>query len=107
MDPYSPLYQQARIEIKRRRRIFRTIAFLSLLYFAITFTFGNSGLIKYLELRGKKSHLAREIRDLDAQNTRLKSEVKLLKENPFYMEKHAREDLGMAIPGEIIFKYDQ
>lgn len=107
MNSHKLLRKQVTSEIKKRRLIFFTIMFLSLLYLAITFTFGNSGFIRYLELRDRKGQLAREIKDVDALNARLRSEGKLLKENPFYTEKRAREDFGMAKPGEYIFKYEE
>ncbi len=81
--------------------------FLSLLYLMITFTFGNSGFIRYLELKDKKSRLVGEVKEIESRNNRLRSDAKLLKENPFYVEKHAREDLGMAKPDEYVFKYEQ
>ena len=107
MNSQNLLRKQVTSELKKRRLIFITIIFLSLLYLLISFTFGDSGLIRYLELREKKSQLVREIKEIEAQNSRLKSDTKLLKENPFYLEKHAREDFGMAKPDEYIFKYDQ
>lgn len=81
--------------------------FLSLLYLMIAFVFGNSGFIRYLELKEKKGRLVQDIREIEARNSRLKSDAKLLKENPFYVEKYAREDLGMAKPDEYVFKYEQ
>ncbi len=107
MNPHHLLRKQVTSEIKKRRLIFFTIVFLSLLYFAISFTFGETGLLRYLELREKECQLVRELKGIDAKNSHLKSEVKQLKENPFYLEKHAREDFGMAKPDEYIFKYDR
>ncbi len=61
MISHKLLRKQVTSEIKKRRLIVFTLMFLSLLYLAITFTFGNSGLIRYLELKDKKSHLVQEI----------------------------------------------
>lgn len=107
MTSHNLLRKQVASEIKKRRLIFFTIICLSLFYFVISFTFGDSGLLKYRELRKKKSELAAEIQAIETRNNALKSELKLLKENPFYLEKYAREDFGMAKPDEYIFKYDQ
>jgi cell division protein FtsB len=107
MSSHKLLRKQVASEIKKRRLIFFTIIFLSLLYFVITLTFGDAGLLRYRELREKKSQLAGEIQSIETRNTHLKSELKLLKENPFYLEKYVREDFGMAKPDEYIFKYDQ
>ncbi|HXX53207.1 MAG TPA: septum formation initiator family protein [Thermodesulfovibrionales bacterium] len=84
-----------------------TVAILSLLYLGITFSFGEMGLLRYLHLKEKKSQLVGEIREVEAQNSRLHSDIKRLKEDPFYLEKHARENFGMARPDEYVFKYEQ
>ncbi len=107
MSSQNLLRKQVTSEIKKRRLIFFTIMFLSMLYLAINFTLGDSGFFRYLELRGKKDQLVREIKEIEARNTRLQSDAKQFKENPFYLEKHAREEFGMARPDEYIFKYDR
>ncbi|MCL5022479.1 MAG: septum formation initiator family protein [Nitrospirae bacterium] len=101
------LRKQVTSEIKKRRLIFFTIVCLSILYFAARFTFGETGLLRYRELAQKKTHLVSEIGQIEATNAQLKTELKLLKENPFYIEKYAREDFGMAKPDEYVFKYEQ
>ncbi len=107
MNSHKLLRKQVTSEIKKRRLIVFTLMSLSLLYLVITFVFGNSGFIRYLELREKKGQLVQEINTIEARNNRLRSDSKQLKENPFYVEKHAREELGMARPDEYVFKYEQ
>ncbi len=107
MSYHNRLRKQVTSEMRKRRLIFFTIVCLSLLYFIVTFTFGETGLLRYRELQGKRSRLVKEIKEIDTRNTQLHSELKLLKENPFYLEKYAREDFGMAKPDEYIFKYEQ
>ncbi len=107
MSAQNLLRKQVSSEIKKRRIIFYTVVLLSLLYLAISFTFGDAGFLRYRTLGEKKSQLVREIEEIEAGNSRLKSDLKLLKENPFYLEKHAREDFGMAKPDEYVFKYEQ
>lgn len=107
MNSHNLLRKQVTSEMKKRRLIFFTIMFLSLFYLMISFILGDSGFLRYLELTGKKSQLVREIKEVEAKNNRLQSDLKQFKENPFYLEKHAREDFGMARPDEYIFKYDR
>ena len=107
MNSHKLLRKQVTSEVKKRRLIVYTLMFLSLLYLAVAFTFGNSGFIRYLELKDNKTHLVREVKEIEVRNDRLRSEAKLLKDDPFYVEKYAREDLGMAKPDEYIFKYEQ
>lgn len=106
MNPHNLLRKQVNSELKKRRLIFFTIMFLTLLYLSISFTLGDTGLIRYLELKGKKELLERDIKDIETKNARLKTELQSLKENPFYIEKYARENFGMAKPDEYIFKYE-
>jgi cell division protein FtsB len=107
MSTRNLLRKQVASEIRKRRLIFLTIVFLSLLYLVIRFTFGDTGFLKYRDLRSKKSQLSGEIQEIESRNARLRSELKLLKEDPFYLEKYAREDFGMAKPDEYVFKYEQ
>lgn len=107
MSAHKLLHRQVTSEIKKRRLIILTIMCLSLMYLFINFVFGNTGLIRYTELQDKKRQIETEIRNVETHNNLLRSELKLLKENPFYMEKHARENFNMARPDEYVFKYDQ
>jgi len=44
---------------------------------------------------------------LQAQTQQLKEELRLLKEDTFYLEKYAREKFGYAASNELVFKFDQ
>jgi len=101
------LRKQVISEIKKRRLIFFTIVLLSFLYLAISIVFGDMGFLRYKELSYKKAHLKTQIHELSQENEQLKSKIKLIKEEPFYTEKHGREDLGLAKPDEYIFLYDR
>ena len=105
--PINLLRKQVISEIKKRRLIFFTIVLLSFLYLAISLVFGDMGFLRYKELHNKKTHLQTQIHELSAENEQLKSQIKLIKEEPFYTEKHGREDLGLAKPDEYIFLYDR
>ena len=101
------LRKQVIAERKKRRLIFLTITLLSLLYLAITLTLSDTGFLRYLELRQKKVILEMEVKDIEARNEQLRSQLKLLKEKPYYIEKYLREDFGMAKPDEYVFKYER
>lgn len=107
MTNQNLLRKQVASELKKRHLVFSTIMLLSLLYLGINFLFGDVGFFRYIELKEKKAGLEQELKDIDLKNDRLRSELKLLNENPFYLEKHARENFGMAKPDEYIFKYDR
>lgn len=107
MISHNLLRKQVTSELKKRRLVLFTIIFISFLYLFVNIIFGETGLIRYLELRDKRFRLEQEIKDVEMKNARLKSDLQQMKENPFYLEKHAREDFGMAKPDEYIFRYDR
>jgi len=106
MGPNNLLRKQVVSEMKRRRLIFFTITLLVFFYLAISLIFGDMGLRKYIELNKKNVQLENRITEMEKENKKLRSDIKLLKEDPFYKEKHAREEFGLARPDEYIFRYD-
>lgn len=99
------LRQQVTVERKRRNIIFFTIITLVFLYIGTTLIFGDMGLIKYLKLKKTKNNLETEISVLEKENKILKSQINALKEDPYYIEKYAREEFGLAKPDEYIFQF--
>lgn len=99
------LRQQVVIEKKKRNVIFFTIIVLASLYMGASLIFGDMGLIKYLGLQKTKNKLETEMKHIETENQRLKTEVHGLKHDPYYIEKHAREDFGLAKPDEYIFQF--
>jgi len=107
MTGNNGLRHQVDMEIRIRRIIFYTLIFLSFIYIISSLVFGDMGLIKYIELYKKKNHLEASIKEINQENQLLKEQIKLLKEDPFFKEKYAREEFGLAKPDEYIFQYDR
>jgi cell division protein FtsB len=105
--PVNQLRKQVASERKKRKLIFLTVVFLSFLYLLITLIFGDMGLLQYRDLFAKKMHLETQVKEIERENARIRSEVTSIREDPFYKEKHAREDFGLAKPDEYIFQYDR
>ncbi|MEW6116203.1 MAG: septum formation initiator family protein [Nitrospirota bacterium] len=100
------LRQQVAVESKRRTVLFFSIVSVAFLYLSFTLLFGNMGFLKYNELKKTKSRLESEITTLEQENKQLKQHVTALKQDPFYIEKHAREEYGLAKPDEYIFQFN-
>lgn len=86
----------------------KIIFIASLLFFvflALTAVFREDGIIKARRLNKKIEALKSEIGNLKKENERLIREVYALKNDPSYIEKIAREDLGLVKPGEIVFEF--
>jgi len=101
------LRQQVVNEVKKKRLIFFTFILLSFLYLSINLLFGEMGFLRYIELNKTRKNLEKQLVELNRQNSEIRTQIKMLKEDPFYREKLAREEFGLARPGEYIFKYDR
>jgi cell division protein FtsB len=65
--------------------------------------FGDRGLFQLVSQRERAEALAREIDQLRADNSRLATEIAGLRADPAAIERLAREELGLARPGETVF----
>jgi cell division protein FtsB len=105
--PVNLLRKQVASERRKRKLIFYTVIFLSFLYLFISLFFGDMGIIRYRELLKTQNQLSAEIKDIELENKQFRTQINLFKEDPFYMEKYAREEYGLAKPDEYIFQYDR
>ncbi len=85
------------------RRVFVSIIALLILtfVFGIIFLF-STRYIKVVRAKDSVIEIQQKINRLKKENNKLKEEVRLLKV-PSYIEKVAREELGLVKPGEILF----
>jgi cell division protein FtsB len=101
------LRKQVVAEVRKRKLIFLTVIFLCFVYLIINILFGDMGFLRYRELYTKKTRIEAQIKEIEQENKQLRSQIQSIKEEPFYKEKHAREDYGLARPDEIIIQYDR
>ena len=66
--------------------------------------FGTHGLIAMRRSQKEAARVQREIDQLNEQNRQMQERVKALKSDPQAIERIAREEMGLARPGEYIFK---
>lgn len=59
---------------------------------------------KMQDLQRKDREYQRQISEMAAEHTRLLEEKRLLEEDPVYLEKVAREKMGLIREGEVIYK---
>jgi len=71
--------------------------------FLVSFTFSEEGIAELRRARGRVESLRVEIQHLEQENARLVREVESINRSTFAVERIARQDLGMAKPGEIIY----
>ncbi|HEX6737388.1 MAG TPA: septum formation initiator family protein [Vicinamibacteria bacterium] len=65
--------------------------------------FGDRGILQLVSQRERAEALARELEEMREENRRLAQEIQALQADPRAIEKLAREQLGLARPGEKVF----
>jgi cell division protein FtsB len=66
--------------------------------------FGTHGVLAMRRSQREAIQIQQEIKRLDEKNRELQEHVKALKTDPAAIERIAREEMGLARPGELIFK---
>ncbi|OGV98929.1 MAG: hypothetical protein A3I04_02120 [Nitrospinae bacterium RIFCSPLOWO2_02_FULL_39_110] len=97
--------REIEVDNGKRRRILMLISLSFFIFLVIAAIFRDDGIIKIHQLNKKLDLLEWDIINMKKGNDRIKSEIHTLKRDPSYVEKIAREDLGLVKPGEIVFEF--
>lgn len=81
-----------------------TLFVLLLLALVAHVLFGQHGLLAMRRAQKEVGRLQQEIAQLNEENKKLAEEVQALKTDPKLIERIAREEMGLARQGELIFK---
>jgi cell division protein FtsB len=95
--------ERGRGDAQVRRRAATLASFIALVALVVAALFGDRGVLHLMQQKQRAETLAREIDDLRAENQRLAAEIVSLKADPGAIERLAREQLGLARPGETVF----
>jgi len=85
---------------KKASTLFSVIAVIALVVGSL---FGDRGILQLLRQRQRTEELAREIEQLREENRMLAEQIQSLRRDPAAIERLAREELGLAQPGETVF----
>jgi cell division protein FtsB len=77
---------------------------LALLVLLLQDIFGTHGVMSMTRSQKEAREVEQEIQRLDEENRQLQERVKALETDPAAVERIAREEMGLARPGELIFK---
>lgn len=77
---------------------------LALLAVFVHDIFGDHGFLAMRRSQQEAGKLRQEIQKIDTENRQLAEHVKALRTDPLAIERVAREEMGLARPGELIFK---
>jgi cell division protein FtsB len=91
----------------RKKKVVIAAGILLGSYLLVSFIFGEMGLVKYYRMKTQFSSLRKEISSLEQDNAKLLRDVHALKTDPDRMEQIARDKLGLARPGEIVYYYSE
>jgi len=86
---------------RRNARYFFALAFFLLL---LQDVFGTHGLVAMRRSKAQIQAVQAQIQQLDQENQELQQRIHSLKTDPAAIEKIARDRMGLARPGEIIFQ---
>jgi cell division protein FtsB len=89
----------------RRKKLLVAAGVLFALYLLASFIFGEMGLVKYYRMKAQYNALTEETAELKQNNAGLRKDVYALKNEPAYVERIARDKLGLARKGEIVYYY--
>src|SRR5262245_30886483 len=90
-------------EASLRKKAIALGSIIALIALVVGSFFGDRGILRMVAQRERTQSLRLEIDELRAENGRLAGEIAALKSDPRAVEKLAREELGMARPGETVF----
>ena len=94
--------QVSKNETSFKRKALSLALFLTLAASALNALFGDRGLLELLKVRDEIESLDQEIAMLRAENRRILEEVRSLKTSTLVVERHARENLGLIKPDELV-----
>ena len=97
----APAYYRGRLRPRLRVPRWMVLAAASVIGVSLLGAFGST-LLQVYRLEREAAQLAQHQRDLEEQNAQLRAEIQAL-HTPEYVEKLAREQLGLVKPGEIAF----
>lgn len=67
----------------------------------------SSGIPKVREVMRFQTRLESDIEQIRAENAAVLNAIQAMQTDPFWQEKIAREELNMARPGEIVYKFTE
>ena len=94
---------EIREEAGLRGKAMTLASIIALVALVVGALIGDRGILRLIEERIRVAALATEIGELERDNDRLAHEIRELRSNPRPIERLAREELGLAAPGETVF----
>lgn len=97
------LRKQVLAEVRLKRYFWNALLSFVLITMIGTMVFGDMGLLRYLDLKERQGRIEKELNSIMQDNLRTSARLDSIKEDNYFIEKHARESFGMASKDEYIF----
>lgn len=91
--------------VQRKKTIKRFLLLLLAVFVVYSFFSGPYGSLRLISLFKEKKEVKIEIKELEAEIMDMEQRKEKLENDSFYLEKEAREKLGMAREDEKIYKF--
>jgi len=91
--------------VQRKKSIKRFLFLLLAVFMVYSFLSGPYGFLRLVSLFKEKQEVKLEIKELEAEIMDMEQRKEKLENDSFYLEKEAREKLGMARKDEKIYKF--
>jgi cell division protein FtsB len=101
----TPLERLHAIDAATRTRAARAGFWIVAGLLLLNLLFGDMGVLAGIRQRHVAAQLRAEVASLQIEHDALAADIQALNSNPFRIESIAREELGLARPGEIIFLF--
>jgi len=88
---------------RRRRQAVQYALFFIGCVLVIETLVGDKGVLEMVKKRQQAQALDQQVTAAQAENARLRAQIKRIKEDPAALEEMARRDLGLIKPGEKLF----
>jgi cell division protein FtsB len=88
-----------------RDLIYRSLLGAMTLFFLYSIMWSDVGFVKYFSIKREIVAKRAEVAELSLQRDELKGRIEAWQRSPFYLEKVAREELGMGNRKEIVYLY--
>jgi cell division protein FtsB len=86
-----------------RRKAAALASIIALIALVVGSLFGDRGMLQLVAQRERAEALQRQIEELRTENVALAADIAALESDPRAIERLAREELGLARPGETEF----
>jgi cell division protein FtsB len=86
-----------------RRKAATLASIIALIALLVGSLFGDRGMLQLVAQRERADALQKQLDEMRAENVGLAAEIAALKSDPRAIERLAREELGLARPGELVF----